>query len=250
MNPDSDFPVLLLCEHAGNRLPPEVPAYLGMDNDFIDSYHGYDIGIPHVARKVAQRLNATCILGIYSRLLIDLNRSIDSPDLLHDHDDYIVIPGNQNLSVEELQRRIDAYHTPYHTVCAHHIERLMEIYDKPAVFSFHSFPRHQTSYPEPFPWNFTIHHRNGLGLEDIALSFFQNNYPEVKIGNNDPYDLKSLPSTCGFMMHGEERGLPNLLIEVPNDQMRDPEGIEKWSNVCQELIETFPAALRITRKAA
>lgn len=26
MNPESDFPVLLLCEHANNRLPPEVPA--------------------------------------------------------------------------------------------------------------------------------------------------------------------------------------------------------------------------------
>mgnify|MGYP001548980298 CR=1 FL=1 len=249
LNPDSEYPVLMFCEHAGNRLPPEVAPYLGMDNDFLDSYHGYDIGIPHIARRVAHNLNATCVLGVYSRLLIDLNRKLDAPDLLHDHDDYIDIPGNQNLSKEDLQYRIDNYWQPYHDICEYHIQRLMKLYKKPVVFSFHSFPRHQTSYDKPFPWNFTIHYHEDFGVAEVFRQFFKNNYPDVHLGDNEPYNLKEYPY-IGTTLHGEEHGLPNLLIEIPNDQMLVPEDIEHWTKICTEVLGELPAALGADQKKA
>jgi predicted N-formylglutamate amidohydrolase len=245
LNPEAEFPVLFLCEHAGNRLPADVMPYLGMDNDFIDSYHGYDIGIPHVVRRVAHRLNATCIMGVYSRLLVDLNREAAAPDVIHDHDDGIIIPANQCLSKEDVQERLKKYHEPFHELCESHIERLQGRYQNPAVFSFHSFPRHQTGYDEPFPWNFTIHYNKSYGLAEIMREFFSSKYPEVKFGDNDPYDLSKPKGLRSFMMHGQERGLANLLIEIPNDQMRDPDGIEHWTNICVEVLKTLPAKLEI-----
>ncbi len=247
LNPNSDFPVLMFCEHAGNRLPPEVPAYLGMDNEFLDSYHGYDIGIPHVARKVANKLNATCILGVYSRLLIDLNRKLDAPDVLHDHDDNIIIPANQELSEEDWQHRVKNYYEPYHEICKHHVERLLKLYDRPIIFSFHSFPRRQTSFPAPFPFNFTIHYSEDYGVADVMRKFFAERYPEVILGDNDPYDIRS-HAYIGTTIHGQDRGLPNMLIEIPNDQMRDEPSINKWSLICIEVIELLPQELNVKLK--
>jgi predicted N-formylglutamate amidohydrolase len=240
MNPNSEFPVLLLCEHAGNRLPGDVPPYLGMDHDFLESYHGYDIGIPHVARQVAKQLNATCILGVYSRLLIDLNRGLDSPDLLHDHDDGIIIPANQDLTSEQFQDRLDRFYHPFHEICAYHIERLLKIHKKPHVFAFHSFPRHQTGYDSPFPWQFTIHHNESYGLADHAREFFDRCYPDVKLGDNDPYDLKHENIKAGFILHGQKRGLSNLLIEIPNDQIRESADVSHWASVCAEFLAELP----------
>ncbi len=248
LNPEADFPVLFLCEHAGNKLPADVAPYLGMDNDFIDSYHGYDIGIPHVARRVAKRLNATCIMGIYSRLLVDLNREAAAPDVIHDHDDGIIIPANQGLDKEEVKERLEKYHEPFHEKCREQIERLMKRYANPAVFAFHSFPRHQTGYDEPFEWNFTIHYNKSNGLNEVVRDFFVNKYPEVKFGDNDPYDLSKPKGLRSFMMHGQENGLANLLIEIPNDQISNAQGVEHWTNICTELLATLPAKLDIKPK--
>ena len=242
LNPESQFPILLLCEHANNKLPENVPPYLGMDQDFLESYHGYDLGIPHVARKCAHKLGATCILGVYSRLLIDLNRHLEAPDLLHDHDDFIPIPGNQNLSQEDLQQRLDEYYHPFHKVCSYHVDRLQKIHQMPVIFSFHSFPRHQTSYDKPFEWNFTLHYNEDERVANIFKDHFSTHFPDVKVGDNDPYNLKEL-KTGGVLIHGERRGLPYLLIEIPNDQMVENDEIDHWSNVVSDILLTVPGKL-------
>jgi predicted N-formylglutamate amidohydrolase len=248
LNPDGTFPVLFLVEHAGNRLPPEVSPYLGTDHDFMQSYQGYDIGIPHVARRVANKLGATCILGVFSRLLIDLNREANSPEVLHREDDGIIIPGNQHLTEGQLNERLEKYHQPFHEICSYHTERLRDIYDNPVVFAFHSYPRHQRGYAKPSPWNVTVHHDQSFGLDDIFLDFLAEKHPELKVGHNDPYDLRNPESLRGFMIHGQENGLVNLEVEIVNDQLRDPEGIEYWAGICTEILSTLPEKLDIRLK--
>lgn len=237
MNPSSQAPFLLTCEHANNKLPAHEPENLGMHREFIESYHGYDLGIPHVARKTAEKLNSTCVLGVYSRLYIDLNRHLEAPDILHDHDDEIIIPGNQNLSAEAFQKRLDEYYHPYHEICEHHVNRLMDLHKTPIIFSFHSFPRFQTSYEKPFPWNFTLHYNKDHRIADVFKEYLQNNHPDISIGDNEPYNLKQL-NTGGAVIHGENRGLPALLIEIPNDQMNKDAETDFWSDViCNALKE-------------
>ncbi len=242
LNPDSTFPVLMFCEHANNKLPKDVPEWLGMDEAFLNSYHGYDLGIPHVARKCAQSLGATCVLGVYSRLLIDLNRHTWAPDILHDHDDGIIIPGNQNLTDAELKRRLDRYYHPYHAVCEYHLKRLMDKGVNPVLFSFHSFPRHQTGYAEPFPWNFTLHYNEDNRVAGIFKEYFREKRPDLLIGDNEPYDL-TVYKTSGVIMHGESRGLPYLLIEIPNDQMTNEQAINHWSQLIADVLLDLPEKL-------
>ena len=248
VNPEGDFPVLLLCEHANNRLPVDVPAYLDMDQDFLDSYHGYDLGIPHVARRCAHRLGATLVAGVYSRLLIDLNRHVGAEDLFKQHDDGIDIPANKGASEEEVQRRLDTYYYPYHEICEKHIQRLQQKYRQPVVFSMHSFPRHQTGYGAPFPWHFTLHYNNDERVANITRDYLQTHHPELYIGNNEPYDLKQL-QTGGGIIHGEDNNLPNLLIEIPNDQMTSASDIQRWADICTNILNQVADTLNHQRVA-
>ena len=242
VNPEGDFPVLLLCEHANNRLPVDVPAYLDMDQAFLDSYHGYDLGIPHVARRCAYKLGATLVAGVYSRLLIDLNRHLGAEDLFKEHDDGIEIPANKGASDDDIQHRINTYYHPYHEICEKHRKRLQKKYTQPVMFSMHSFPRHQTGYEAPFPWHFTLHYNSDERVANIVRDYLEKHHTDLHIGNNEPYDLKQL-QTGGGIIHGEDNGLPNLLIEIPNDQMTTAEQVAYWADICTNILREVTSRL-------
>jgi predicted N-formylglutamate amidohydrolase len=46
-------------------------------------------------------------------------------------------------------------------------------------------------------------------------------------------------------MHGEKRGLPNLLVGIPNDQLLDPEGIDYWTGICIEVLCAVPEKIGV-----
>ena len=63
-------PFILLCEHAGNRLPRKL-GDLGLEADDLSRHIAWDIGAAAVAQGLSERLDATLISQIYSRLVID-----------------------------------------------------------------------------------------------------------------------------------------------------------------------------------
>ena len=69
--PDSG--VVILCDHASNRLPP---AYgdLGLPPGAFARHIAYDIGAAWLTRRLAELLEAPAALSTFSRLLIDPNR--------------------------------------------------------------------------------------------------------------------------------------------------------------------------------
>lgn len=71
--------VLVTCEHGGNRLPGR---YRGLvPGKTLESHRGYDPGALDLARDFAAALGARLYYGTVSRLLIELNRTLDHPQL-------------------------------------------------------------------------------------------------------------------------------------------------------------------------
>src|SRR5690606_25820766 len=89
--------LLLIADHARNRLPPEYGT-LGLDPGEFRRHIAYDIGIEAVLRRIAVQLDAPAVLCGFSRLLIDPNRGEDDPTLIRQLYDRTVIPGNYPLS--------------------------------------------------------------------------------------------------------------------------------------------------------
>ena len=74
-------PLLITCEHGGNRVPPRYRPLFRGHQDLLSTHRGFDPGALAMARQLAKALRAPLFVSTTSRLLIDLNRSQGHPKL-------------------------------------------------------------------------------------------------------------------------------------------------------------------------
>ena len=107
---------LLTCEHASKAMPPGVGD--GVDGKeaqgVLATHEGYDIGALEVARGLAGELRATLVAARWSRLLVDLNRPVDDPELIRAEAGGVRLPWNRASGPAERERRVADYPAPYH----------------------------------------------------------------------------------------------------------------------------------------
>lgn len=72
--------LLLTCEHASNRVPARYKRIFRNDPR-LEQHWGYDIGAAAAARAVANGVGAPIVMGKYTRLVVDLNRSIGNKSM-------------------------------------------------------------------------------------------------------------------------------------------------------------------------
>ena len=90
--------ILFLCDHASNRIPLELNT-LGLSEDDLSSHIASDIGAGALTRALAKAFEAPALLGIWSRLLVDLNRGADDPTAAMKLSDGRIVPGNARLTL-------------------------------------------------------------------------------------------------------------------------------------------------------
>ena len=112
---DDGSRILLICDHATNVVPPEVgTGTLGVPPEEMARHIAYDIGARGVTLELARLLDGPAVLTRFSRLVIDPNRGEDDPTLVMRLYDGTIIPGNRDVTPAEVERRLDAFHRPYH----------------------------------------------------------------------------------------------------------------------------------------
>lgn len=112
--------LLITCEHASRALPPGME--LGIGAEELGSHIGWDQGAAAMADAVVDTLGCACVKGAYTRLLVDLNRPVDSPMVVPAVSFGVRIPANAGLSPDEHAWRIATYHEP-------HWRRVIELVD-------------------------------------------------------------------------------------------------------------------------
>ena len=226
MNEQGRSNLVLVCDHASNR----VPAYLnrlGLTDAQLDDHIGWDPGAAAVARLLAQELDAPLVLSAYSRLVIDCNRPLASSELIPEQSAGVMVPGNQNLSSYERDDRIQNLFIPYHDAIESLLDaRLLSDPRKPIIFlSIHSFT--PFLFDEQRPWHIGVSHKTD---DRFAKNLFNAlmQQTDIIVGLNEPYPIEdafdySIPT------HGEARGLPSAMIEIRQDGLSTPTGIECWA---------------------
>jgi predicted N-formylglutamate amidohydrolase len=101
--------VVVTCEHASNALPPG----LELDEGLRSLHIAWDPGALPIAETIAERFKAPLIAGEYSRLLVDLNRTVGNRMLIRRVSDGHRIPFNYGLDEAAVQERIERYYDPY-----------------------------------------------------------------------------------------------------------------------------------------
>lgn len=103
--------LILSCEHASCLVPPGVS--LGVSQTLIASHIGWDPGAIDVATALALGWGVPLFAGQVSRLVVDLNRSPDNPDVIPELAFGEPVKGNLDLREEDRAARMRAFHDPF-----------------------------------------------------------------------------------------------------------------------------------------
>lgn len=214
--------VFVLCDHAGNQVPPEY-GDLGLPPGEIDRHIGWDPGAAGVACALAAQLECPLILGVYSRLLVDLNRARNDATLILAESDNTFVPGNLTISDAERADRVGRFHAPYHARIDAHVDGLIAHGVRPLLIAVHSFTPVLAGIERPWPvgvlWKLAREPVAGV-IEALAS--------EVQpVGDNHPYDGRT---AMGWTLerHAVRRGLPHVMFEIRNDVIAGPAQQRAW----------------------
>ncbi len=214
-------PLVLTCEHASRRLPVAAPRSPEMAR-LMTSHWAWDIGGWALTRRLARELAASAIGGAWSRLWIDLNRRVDDPTLLRREAGRIELPWNAGLSAEDVEKRIDRYHAPYHQELDRLIMRRLVRDVRPLVLAVHTFtprlrgPRRGYDIGVLYTEHRALAHRLGRAIRSSGLT----------VRYNQPYSgVKGLMYAAE--RHGSHHRLPCLELEVNQSIVTDETGVAR-----------------------
>ncbi|ADP70899.1 N-formylglutamate amidohydrolase [Rhodomicrobium vannielii ATCC 17100] len=232
---DPDTRLLVLCDHATNLMPPEY-GKLGLDDVQLNRHIAYDIGALGIAREIGRRLRATVVSSRFSRLLIDPNRGEDDPTLIMRISDGAVVPGNTHVDDAEMERRIAAFFRPYHAAVAAEIDAMLARGQIPVIFSMHSFTNVWRGVPRK--WQAAVLWDKDPRLPVPTLKQLRER-TGFEIGDNEPYSGFLRNDT--IFRHATLRGLPNVLVEVRQDLIREEAGQLEWAAILADSLAAILA---------
>lgn len=230
-NPDSQGAYVLTCDHASNFIPAEFGG-LGLPESELGRHIAWDPGALAVARRMAGTMQATLVETRISRLVLDCNRSLEAPDLVPPLSETTPIPGNERLSQQERQMRIDRCWRPFHDTVATVVEERLARGQETRLVSVHTFnPVYKGA---PRQWQIGIVHDEDTRLARPLISALQA-VPGLTVGVNEPY---SPADRVYFTLerHARSRGLPCAMIEIRNDEVADEAGQRKWAELLSALL--------------
>lgn len=232
-NPTGDPAVIILCDHASNRVPPQVAGGdLGLAPADMARHIAYDVGARGLTLELARLMNAPAVLSTFSRLVIDPNRGEDDPTLVMRLYDGSVIPANRRVEDAEVIARLDAFHRPYHAAIRATITTAQaKMADagtptpRPALISIHSYTPQLRGRP-PRPWHAGVLWDRDARLARPMIDLLRAE-PDLVVGDNEPYAGHLAGDT--MWTHGTRRGLPHALLELRNDLIATEAQQKAWA---------------------
>lgn len=229
-------PIVLTCEHATNRLP--FPVRLSHEERAtLDAHWGWDIGAWALTRELARSLMTSAVGGRWSRLVIDINRRVDEDTLIRRSAGGIELSWNRSVSPAEVERRMLAYHAPYHTEVDRLILRRAVRGIRPLLFAVHTFTPSYEGRPRTFDAG-VLYDRHGGVARRLTASLRRSG---LRVRYNQPYSGKE-----GLMYsaerHGSHHDLPCLELEINQELFEEPAAAQRLGRiVAHGLREIAPA---------
>lgn len=220
---DAGAGLVLLCDHASSHVPVEYGS-LGLPPSEFERHIAYDIGAAALTRALAARFGVPAVLSHFSRLLIDPNRGLDDPTLIMQLSDGAVVPGNARIDQAECERRIARFYQPYDDAVNQTIEAGMASGRLPMILSIHSFTPLWKGIPRP--WHAGILWDADPRLAQPLIVGLARD-PAIVVGDNEPYHGALKGDT--LYRHATRRGLAHALVEIRQDLIADPAGVEAWA---------------------
>jgi len=235
VNEDGASPYVVVCEHAGLEIPSAL-GDLGMSEKGLRSHVAWDPGAAEVAELVAYGLGGTLVKQRYSRLVYDCNRPPTSADAMREVSEDTQIPGNCNLSLEEMQWRIKNIYEDFHACVSQQLDRR----DEPILVTIHSFTPVYMGVQRRV--DVGILHDEDSRLADAVLSVAD--FGEgIRVERNEPYGPED-GVTHTLKLHSEHRQILNVMIEIKSNLIADETSQARYAH---QLIVAIKSAVNVIK---
>jgi predicted N-formylglutamate amidohydrolase len=225
LNADGAGRIVLVCEHASNFIPARYHG-LGLSAPDRERHIAYDIGVRPITEMLATMIDAPAILSGYSRLLIDNNRPLSSPESIPTISELTRIPGNEAIGEEEIRFRQATYFEPFQQAVRAVLDQRLAKGRPTIVFGMHSFTPVFKGYVRP--WHVGVLFDRAKTFSDALMR--QLEADSRVVAANEPYRIEE-----GFdytvPVHGTARGLDAALIEIRQDLITTAEQQETWAGI-------------------
>ncbi len=229
--PEGTSPIFLTCGHAGKRIPRSLDS-LQLDEPDLSRHIAWDIGAADMAGALSERFDATLVSQTYSRLVIDCNRPTEVPGSIPEVSDGTPIPGNIGIDPRQAEARIAEIFRPYHERIAALLDARRDAGRPTLLVAVHSFTPVFGGIERP--WHIGLAYNRDRRLAAILIELLALE-PGLCVGDNEPY---STSDTTDYTLpvHGEQRGIPHVQIEVRQDLVGDAAGRARWIGRIEKLL--------------
>lgn len=235
--------ILITCEHGGNLIPAQyqylfhTPEY----RQLLDSHRGFDPGALLIARELATQFNAPLVASTTSRLLVDLNRSLNHPQL---HS-----PATRAAPAEIRHQIVERYYQPYRAKAGKLAEQAVESGQRVIHISCHSFTPELDGQVRNADIGL-LYDPARAGEVDFCQRWqtaLRVGAPGIKVRRNYPYEGKN----DGFTKTLRRRFPPEAYvgIELEINQKYVFKAGRDWANLRGKIRESLILVYNIDRRA-
>lgn len=212
---DGTGPILLVCEHASNRIPACFDR-LGLPEAALEAHIAWDPGALGVARSLADAWRAPLVWGGVSRLVYDCNRPPEAESAMPSLSEDTVIPGNLDLSATARSERALGIYEPFHA----HVSSLIQADPKPRLLAtIHSFTPVYLGQRREVEIGL-LHGQDDRFARAMLACRPADLHHDIRL--NEPYSAADGVAHT-LDKHGPANGLHSIMIEIRNDLIDTPE---------------------------
>ena len=227
---------LVSCEHGGNNVPASWRSRFASRGARADlaSHRGFDLGALAAAKMIAKSLGVRLLFSQTTRLLVDLNRSLDNPQLLSKY--------TRGLGQQDRSRLLRDHYTPYRQRIDAELERLFNNACTVIHLSVHTFTARYHSQWRPYDVGllFDPARHSETCLCEAWILAMTHRFPRIRVRANEPY----LGTDDGLTTELRRRYLMpdatylGIEIEISNRFAKRSELAQ--SQIVDALLETMP----------
>ena len=111
-----------------------------------------------------------------------------------------------------------------------------------ALVAVHSFTPRLEAAPAPRPWDLGLLYNRHKALSHHTHAVLEVEASHVNATFNEPYHVSDLDDYT-IPVHGEQRGLANMLLEVRNDHIAEDSGQREWAMLLARVLKAVAPRL-------
>jgi len=231
VNPMGAGPFVFACEHASNRIPRAMGS-LGLTPAALRSHIAWDPGALDVAMRLSDTFDAPLVVQHISRLVFDCNRAPLATKGIAEQSENQPIPANRDLSEAEVAARIQEVYQPFHDALRELLRLRLAKASPTILLTIHSFTPQYLGQTRRVELG-VIHDADSSWADQLLRHGSE--VTGLKVRRNEPYGPAD-EVTHTLQQHGVRNKLPNAMLEIRNDLIRDEPSARQVAGLIANLL--------------